>query len=179
MFLIEDGCLVNYDLVVAAVIKDQFKIIKSLDGYNENKNDYLSAICLCTKNITNYATRMKSWDLGRVVINFDDNDVLHFFQCRLDIFKPFDSNRFEPNEGKFFSLRIPENIDPEEYVSNLIDELTSHLNYSKRVLRTVELYYDSDKEILAKRNRTTAENDNKENSQSKDSSKMLQKVKKL
>ena len=179
MFLSEGGCLVvNYDLVVAAVIKDQFKTIKSLAGYKENRKAYLSAICLCPNSIMSYAKRMKSWDLGRVVINFDINNVLHFFQCRLDIFEPFDSNGSEPDERKFFGFRISENIDPEKYFSNLIGELISHLNYSKRVLRTVGLYYDSDEEILAERNRLATESANKDNYHLEDSDKMLQKVKK-
>lgn len=174
----DEGCVVvNYDIVIAAVINKNFEIIKSLAGYKENKNDYLKAICLCTRAITEYANRMKTWDLGRVVINFDANDALHYLQCHPELFKPFDSNEYEPDERKFFGFRIPENIDLEEYFSNLIDELKSHLNYSKRVLRSVGLYYDSDEEILAERNRLAAEKANKENSQSEDSFKMLQKVK--
>ena len=171
----EDGTIVNYDLVLPAFIYSYYKRLKVLDGYKDNKKDYLGVICLTLKQIEDYAIKMKSWILGRVVVNFDAKEVLNFLQSHPELFKPFDSesNYFKHNENTFFSLVIPEDIDPEEYVINIINDMTSHINYPKRVLRAVGLLYDTKEEVVSVEDKVS-----KANYHSEAGSKMLHKVKK-
>lgn len=130
--------VVNLDLVVPAVIASEFLMMRCLAGYEDNKDSYLEALTISTRQIMNYAVRMKSWDLGRVVVNFDSQDADRYLQSRPDIFRQIDRNHI-------YSIRLSEHTDKDKalLVSELIDSLTSTINYSKSVLRTVGLLYDT------------------------------------
>ena len=175
----DEGCIVvNEDLAIPAHLSYEFSILRALPTYQKDethRREYIKCgVSITPKNAVDYAQRMKSWDLGRVVGNFDANDALHFLESHPKLFKTLDSERnVRHDENTLFSLVIPEGIDPEKYVYNVIDELTSHVNYSKRVLRTVGLLYDTKEEVVSVEDTVS-----QANYQLEASSKMLHKVKK-
>lgn len=130
--------VVNLDLVVPAVIASEFSMLRNLEGYEENKESYLGAMTISTKQIMNYAVRMKSWDLGRVVVNFDNNDVERYLQSRPMLFQQID-------QDDIYSIRLAETTGEDKafLVTELIKDLTSTINYSQKVLRTTGLLYDT------------------------------------
>lgn len=128
--------VVDLDLVVPAVISTEFSNMKCLRGYKENKKSYLNAMTISLNQIMNYALRMRSWDLGRVVVNFEREDVSRYLHSNPDIFVQID-----PSE--IYSIRLNYyDGKEEEAVVNLINEMKSKINYSPRVLRTVGLLED-------------------------------------
>lgn len=130
--------VVDLDLVVPAVISLQLLNIKSLDGYPENKEAYLSAMTISADQIVSYANRMKSWDLGRVVVNFDWDDAVRYLQSNSNLFRQIENY-------SVYSIIIPQmdEFDKERVITELLHELTSRINYSSRVLRTVGLLYET------------------------------------
>lgn len=128
--------VVDLDLVVPAVISMEFSSMKCLRGYESNKRKYLDAMTISLNQIMNYAMRMKSWDLGRVVVNFRREDAAHYLRSNSDIFIKID-----PSE--IYSIRLPYDEGREEdAVQCLIDKMKARINYSPRVLRTVGLLED-------------------------------------
>lgn len=132
--------IVDLDLVVPAVIALEFINIRSLDGYRDNKEDYLSAMTISADQIMNYATRMKSWDLGRVVVNFDWHDAVRYLQSSSDIFEQIENY-------SVYSIKLPQSsgCDKAAYISDLIKSLTLKTNYSPSVLSTVGLLHEENR----------------------------------
>lgn len=128
--------VVDLDLVVPAVISMEFSSMKCLRGYASNKKRYLNAMTISLNQIMNYAMRMKSWDLGRVVVNFRREDAARYLHSNPDIFVKID-----PSE--IYSIQLPYDEGQEEAaVLGLLDEMKAKINYSPRVLRTVGLLED-------------------------------------
>lgn len=128
--------VVNLDLVVPAIIESEFSDMKSMGGYETNKDQYLEAMTISATQIMNYASSMKSWDLGRVVVNFDREDAVRYLQSNPRRFKQI-------SPSHIYSIKIPKNSDEssESRMKAFIRELTSEINYSTHVLRTVGLLH--------------------------------------
>lgn len=125
--------IVNVDLVVPAVISSEFLNMQCLNGYDENRDEYLATMAISAGQIMNYATRMKSWDLGRVVINFGSEDVERYLRSKPDIFSP------KADQPRIYSILLSQGTDKEQLMKKLIDDFVSKINYSPYVLRTVGL----------------------------------------
>lgn len=132
-------CLVvNVDLVVPAVISSEFLSIQCLNGYDENKDKYLETMTISARQIMSYASRMKSWDLGRVVINFESEDAERYLRSKPDLFSPTETL---PN---VYSVILPQSTgttDKESSLKDILQKFVSNINYSPRVLRTVGLLH--------------------------------------
>lgn len=126
--------IVNLDLVVPAAITLELTNIKSLNGYRNNKDLYLSSMTISADQIMNYAMRMRAWDLGRVIVNFDREDAVRYLNSNADMFKQI-------HHDSIYVIKVPQTDenDMEESVAQLIKKLTSTINYPPRVLRTVGL----------------------------------------
>ena len=79
--------IVNLDLVIPAVILQEMINIKSLNNYQNNSKAYLSTMTISVDQVMNYAIRMRAWDLDRVIVNFDRNDVINYLQHNADLFE--------------------------------------------------------------------------------------------
>ena len=125
--------VVNVDLVVPAVISSELWNIQCLNGYEKNRDEYLATMTISVGQIMNYAARMKSWDLGRVVINFGSEDAEHYLQSRPDIFRR--------KEGcpQLYSVLRPQDRNREQRITGIIADFVSKINYSPYVMRTVGL----------------------------------------
>lgn len=129
--------IVDLDLVVPAIISLEFSNMRYMEGYSDHSEKYLSAMTISLNQIMNYAARMKSWDLGRVVVNFNMEDAIRYLQSNPDIFEQID-------HSQVYLVRLPHNAnqDKDALMSELIEKLVSKINYSPRVLRTVGLLHD-------------------------------------
>lgn len=129
--------VVNLDLVVPAVISLEFLNMRCLDGYSNNAEKYLDAMTISTHQVMNYAHRMKSWDLGRVVVNFGEEDADRYFKTNSDIF-------VQIGHSRIYSIQLPYETGKKKdsQLSELIQNLTSKINYSPYILRAVGLLYD-------------------------------------
>ena len=127
--------IVNLDLAIPATIQYAFSNLKRMSIYNENANTLLGLIAISPDNILEYANRMKSWDLGRVVVNFDSRDALEGLISYPEFFI------YPVDDSQMYRLR-PQNDNTrltEDDVKTIIHSLISNINYSPRVLRTVGL----------------------------------------
>lgn len=129
--------IVNLDLVVPAIISSEFFSMRYMEGYSVHRDKYLSIMTISPHLIMNYATRMKSWDLGRVVVNFDKEDAVRYLHSNPDMFEQID-------QSQVYLVKLPRNTDEdkETLMKELIARLVAKINYSPRVLRTVGLLYD-------------------------------------
>lgn len=126
--------IVNLDLAIPATISYAFSNLKKMNKYNENANTLLGLIAISPNNILEYANRMKSWDLGRVVINFDSGDALEGLLSYPEFFIPMDGSQMYRLRPQKDNTRLTE-----DDVKTIIHSLVSNINYSPRVLRTVGL----------------------------------------
>lgn len=131
--------VVNLDLVIPAVILQEIINIKSLNNYQNNSKAYLSTMTISVDQVMNYAMRMKTWDLDRVIVNFDKNDIINYFQHNADLFE-----RINHSSAYLIKFLETNNCDMENYVLTLIKNLSSKINYPIRVLKTVGLSKDID-----------------------------------
>lgn len=123
--------IVNTDLVIPAVLNmSLYKIING-DSSKELKDKFLSMIALSPESLVKFADRMKCWDLGRVVRNFDSMTALNILRQ--------DANLKELGRGGQFVIDFPKDVDKEQYLKKLIGEYLRPINYSPRVLRTCGL----------------------------------------
>lgn len=131
--------IVNLDLVIPAVILQEIINIKSLNNYQNNSKAYLSTMTISVDQVMNYAMRMRVWDLDRVIVNFDRNDVINYFQHNADLFE-----QIGHSSAYLIKFLETNNYDMENYVFSLIKNLSSKINYPVRVLKTVGLSKDID-----------------------------------
>lgn len=125
--------IIYLDLVIPAVILQEYIWIKSLNCYRENKKSLLSTMTISADQIMNYAMQMRSWDLGRVVINFGKNDAELFLKRNPHLFE-----RMDCKENLYF-VKIPKSNNMECEVENFIRNLSHNINYPVNVLKTVGL----------------------------------------
>lgn len=126
--------IVNLDLVIPAVILQEMINIKSLNNYQNNSKAYLSTMTITVDQVMNYAMKMRAWDLDRVIVNFDRNDVINYLQHNADLFEQI-------NHSSAYLIKFLEtdNCDMENCVLSLIKNLSSKINYPIKVLKTVGL----------------------------------------
>ena len=131
--------VVNLDLVIPAVILQEIINIKSLNNYQNNSKAYLSTMTITVDQVMNYAIRMRAWDLDRVIVNFDKNDVINYFQHNADLFE-------QVGHSSAYLIKFSEtnDYDMENCVLSLIKNLSSKINYPIKVLKTVGLSKDID-----------------------------------
>lgn len=127
--------IVNADLIIPAVVASEFSTMRRLNIDNTYSDIYLEAMTISVSKVMNYAKRMKSWDLGRVVITFNSEDIDFYLRSNTEFFR-----ELEGSEG-IYSIKIPKDgeIKKENSVRNLLKKLTATINYSPRVLKTVGL----------------------------------------
>lgn len=126
--------IVNLDLAIPATIQYAFSNLKRMSIYNDNDNTLLGLIAISPDNIIEYANRMKSWDLGRVVVNFNSDDALEGLRSYPEFFIPMDGLQMYRLRPQNDNTRLTE-----DDVKTIIRSLVSNINYSPRVLRTVGL----------------------------------------
>ena len=127
--------IVNLDLVIPAILKNEVDIVKEYRKYGENKRWHLENIQISPNYAMNYANSLKYLDLGRVVVNFRKEDVEKYFKLNSQIFKEI----LNENIYKLILPMSDEVDDIEKHFDNLINEMVSKLNYSNHVLEVVGL----------------------------------------
>lgn len=133
--------IVNLDLVIPAILSEQLIHARMLGEHNKSRgvDFYLNLVTISANQIITYAERMKSWDLGRVIINFTEEDANHYLNSNTKIFE-------KKNGSDLFLVRLLPIVNGSNELSmkRLIEYLVSNINYSPRVLRAVGLLTSSD-----------------------------------
>ena len=132
--------IVNLDLIIPAILSEQLVRAKMLSEYNKKRSVdfYLNLVTISANQMITYAERMKSWDLGRVIINFTEEDANHYLNSNTKIFE-------KKNGSDLFLVRLLPIVNGSNELSmkRLIEYLVSNINYSPRVLRAVGLLHES------------------------------------
>lgn len=122
--------IVDLDLVVPAIIREEFYTYSVLEREKEDIFNYFDFLTISPEHIMSFALYMKSLDLGRVVINFSQDDARKYIKIRSDIFKEID-------DTDVYMVKINDNSA--RSINTWIEKSKSKLNYSKRVLSSVGL----------------------------------------
>lgn len=123
--------VVNIDLVIPAIIKDELKMYKAL-AKKENSSlcKYSQCFTISPKHIMAFAMWLKTLHFGRVIVNFTEEDALKYLRINSNVFKEFDDSRI-------FSINFSECT--EENIQKYIDKLTLDINYDLDVLEFLEI----------------------------------------
>ena len=123
--------VVNIDLVIPAIIKDELKMYKAL-AKKENGNLYKYSQCftISPKHIMAFAMWLKTLHFGRVIVNFTEEDALKYLRRNSNVFKEFDGSRI-------FIIDFLECT--EKNIQKYIDKLTLDINYDLDVLEFLEI----------------------------------------
>ncbi len=131
--------IVNLDLVIPAVLASELSRVKRLshNSSEQNIDNYVASITISADRVTNYAMRMKSWDLGRVIVNFSKNDAENYLSARSNLFSEIDNL-------KIYSIILPQETNwgvsqSWDKMIQCIKQLSNNLNYSERVIKTAGL----------------------------------------
>lgn len=120
--------IVNLDLVIPAIIKSELQIAKKIQKKDRNYSNVYFTIS--PRHIMSFAIWIKTLHLGRVVINFTEDDALKYLRNNSDVYEEIDNSQvFQIKFSKY----------TEENINKYIDKLALNINYDEEVMKFFEL----------------------------------------
>lgn len=118
----------------------EFTNMKALSkdkNYDEREKCF-KAMTISANQIMNFAYHMKTWDLGRVVVNFGREDAEYYLRSNSDIFKKIVFSGIS-DLPEIYAFQVQEGESGEVSINELLKDLKSKINYAPGVLRAVGL----------------------------------------